>query len=215
MSKVRRIREDIDTNLEKWEAWASAVEAQLNLTIEQAFDKLNEKKLKLKNPLEQLEQIIQESTSIDETQKNQLLIELDHLKIQLAVQRLKDEAKARRINEEDRKKIEKSISSIETNFDENIEIIDDSMHQILKSFFKEANELNAEFQAIDIRLDEGIDDISEKIDIKKSDLEAKIKVFKEDLKKKREQSEENGESANAKLSEAKNQILGAFKDLFS
>jgi len=215
MSKVRRIREDIDTNLEKWEAWASAVEAQLNLTIEQAFDKLNEKKLKLKNPLEQLEQIIQESTSIDETQKNQLLIELDHLKIQLAVQRLKDEAKARRINEEDRKKIEKSISSIETNFDENIEIIDDSMHQILKSFFKEANELNAEFQAIDIRLDEGIDDISEKIDIKKSDLEAKIKIFKEDLKKKREQSEENGESANAKLSEAKNQILGAFKDLFS
>ena len=215
MSKVRRIREDIDTNLEKWGAWASAVEAQLNLTIEQAFDKLNEKKLKLKNPLEQLEQIIQESTSIDETQKNQLLIELDHLKIQLAVQRLKDEAKARRINEEDRKKIEKSISSIETNFDENMEIIDDSMHQILKSFFKEANELDAEFQAIDIRLDEGIDDISEKIDIKKSDLEAKIKVFKEDLKKKREQSEENGESANAKLSEAKNQILGAFKDLFS
>ncbi len=215
MSKVRRIREDIDTNLEKWEAWASAVEAQLNLTIEQAFDKLNEKKLKLKNPLEQLEQIIQESTSIDETQKNQLLIELDHLKIQLAVQRLKDEAKARRINEEDRKKIEKSISSIETNFDENMEIIDDSMHQILKSFFKEANELDAEFQAIDIRLDEGIDDISEKIDIKKSDLESKIKVFKEDLKKRREQSEENWESAKPKLSEAKNQILGAFKDLFS
>ena len=40
MSKVHNIRQAIDVNLDLREAWASPLEDQLNITTEQAFEKL-------------------------------------------------------------------------------------------------------------------------------------------------------------------------------
>ncbi len=44
MSKIKEVREAIDTKLDKWDVEASAIEAQLNLSKDKAIEKLETQK---------------------------------------------------------------------------------------------------------------------------------------------------------------------------
>jgi len=215
MSKVHKIREGIDVNLDRWESSASAIEDQLNLTREQALEKLEEREEQVLNLVDQLEQKLKESSSIAEAKKTEVLIAIDHLKIQLAVKRFKAEPIVRGAYEEHKKNIEDAISSLETEIDENLDIVDESIDQSISNFIKGANELDAELEAIDSRLDEEIAQLGEMHEAKKKELELQIEEFKKGLKTKRGQAEENWETFSAEFSQGHKQILGAFKHLFS
>jgi ABC-type transporter Mla subunit MlaD len=215
MSKVHKIRQAIDVNLDMWEAWASAIGDQLNLTSEQALKKLEQKEKQVLNLLDQLEQILKESSSIAEAKKAGVLIAIDHLKIQLAVNVFKGEAIARSAYDEHKNNIEDAISSLETKIDQNLDIIDDSIDKSLSNFIKGANELDAVLEAIDSRFDEQVAQLSEMQEAKKKELESQIAEYKKELKTGREQAEANWETFSDEFSKGHKQILGAFKNLFS
>ena len=214
MSKVHKMRESIDVNLDRWEAWASAIEDQLNLTGEQALEKLEEKEGQVLELVNQLEQKLKESSSIAEAKKNQVLLAIDHLKIQLAVKFFKDKSMLRSAFEEHRKNIEDSISSLESKIDENLDV-DGSIDQSISDFIKGANELDAQLEAVDSRLDEEVAQLSEMQEAKKKEFKLQIEEFKKGLETKRGQAQENWETFSTEFSQGHKQIVGAFKHLFS
>ncbi len=69
MSKIREIREAIDTKMDKWEASATAFEAQLQQTEEQALAKLEVYKKKLNEALEKFKSEVANAKGINEEKK--------------------------------------------------------------------------------------------------------------------------------------------------
>lgn len=85
MASIHQIREAIDTKLNKWEADATALEAQLTLTKEKASEKLESFKLRFSEALEKLKDEINESQKLLGEKKQQLTSQLDRLQVPLAL----------------------------------------------------------------------------------------------------------------------------------
>jgi hypothetical protein len=215
MTTVHKIRENVDVALDRWESWASAIESQLNKTREQALEKLEENKKEFLAQLDKLEQQIKESKSIAEAQKTAVIIAIDQLKIQLLVDRIKEDAKVRSIFEQDVKNIEEAIAAVNAKIDENLEVVDDSVNKSLSAFFKGANEFDAQMRAYGTRLDEEMSEAGKRNEEKRKELESQLKKYKEELKAGRKQAEENWDTFSTEFTEGHKKIMSAFKNLFS
>src|SRR5208283_3511957 len=129
MPKVKEIRDSIDKKLDHWEASATAFEAQLQQTEEQARAELEVRKKKLNEALEKFKSELAKVRGITEEKKKEMQAQFDDLQVQLAL----GKAEARDVFETQRKKIQHSIATLEHTLDGHMDAagqaLDESVHK--------------------------------------------------------------------------------------
>src|SRR5208337_5639821 len=144
MPKVKEIRESIDKKLDHWEASATAFEAQLQQTEEQARAELEVRKKKLNEALEKFKSELAKVKGITEEKKKEMQAQFDDLQVQLAL----GKAEARDVFETQRKKIQHSIATLEATVDRHLDAADKSLEQAADKLIAADIEYEAEADAL-------------------------------------------------------------------
>jgi len=213
MSKIKEIRESIDKKLDHWEASATAFEAQLQQTKEQALAKLEVRKKKLNEALEKFKSEVAKAKGITEEQRKEMQAQFDDLQAQMAL----GKAEARDSCEAARKKIRHSIAVLEAAVDRHL---DASGHTMDKSLEEAADKLiaadiqyEAEADALEAQFLMEKAGVKARFEKKKIDLLAQINEFKTKVQGKKNMAKDKAATFEKELSAGISQIKQAFKNL--
>ena len=213
MSKIKELRESIDKKLDHWEASATAFEAQLQQTKEQALARLEVRKKTLNEALGKFKSEVAKAKGISEEKKKEMLAQFDDLQVQLAL----GKAEARDSFEAQRKKIQHSIAILEATVDRHLDAaghaIDKSIEEAADKCIAADIEYEAEADALEAQFFMKKAEAKAQFEKKKSDLLAQINEFKTQVKGKRNMAKDKAATFEKELSAGISQIKQAFKTL--
>jgi DNA polymerase III alpha subunit (gram-positive type) len=213
MSKIREIREAIDTKLDKWEASATAIEAQLQLPREQAVEELEARKKRLKETMEGFKSEIVKAKGLADEKKTEIQARFDELQVQLAL----GKAEVRDSFEAQKEKIQHSIAMLEATVDRELDAAGQSMHECLRKaaneFIVAAVKLEAEMEFLAIQFKVKKDRPRDRLQHEKRALIEQIKRYKQQLEEKRQMAKDKAATFENELSNGMSQIRQAFKKL--
>lgn len=109
MSKIKQIREAVDTRLDKLDAQLDAWEAQVESSREEALERVQDQKEKLASAADRVGELVGESAKVADHLATSARAELEHLQVQLALGR----AESREAYAEQREKIHTAIENVE------------------------------------------------------------------------------------------------------
>ncbi len=214
MSKIREIRETIDTKLDEWEANATAIEAQLQLSKEQATEELEVRKKRLNETLEEFKSEIVKAKGLADEKKTEIEAGFDELQVQLAL----GKAEARGSFEARKEKIQRSIARLEATVDRELDaagqIINESLRKAANEFIMAAIRLEAEMEFLAIQYEVKKDSARDRFEHEKRALMEQIKLYKQQLEEKRQMARDKAATFEIELSNGMSQIKQAFKKLF-
>lgn len=213
MSKIREIREAIDTKMDKWEASATAIKAQLQLSKEQAIEELEVRKKRLNETLEGLKSEIVKAKGIADEKKTEIQARFDELQVQLAL----GKAEARDAFEAQKKKIQRSIATLESTIDRELDAagqsIDESLRKAANKFIVAAIGLEAQMEALEVQFEVKKPGAQAQFEQKKGQLVAQIDEYKRQLEEKKQMAKEKAATFEKELSDGISRIKQAFKKL--
>jgi hypothetical protein len=214
MSKIREIREAIDTKLDKWEASATALEAQLQQSKEQAVEELEVRKKRLNETLEGFKSEILKAKGLADEKKTEIQTKFDELQVQLAL----GKAEARDAFEAQKKKIERSIATLESTVDRELDAagqsIDESLKKAANKFIVAAIGLEAQMEAFTVQFEVKKAGAIAQFEQKKEQLISQIDEYKRQLEEKKRMARDKATTFEKELSNGMSQIEQAFKKLF-
>ncbi|MGO9118043.1 MAG: hypothetical protein ACLQPD_10575 [Desulfomonilaceae bacterium] len=214
MSKIREIREAIDTKLDKWEAGATAVEAQLQQTKEQALEELEARKKRLNATLEAFKSEVAKAKGIADEKKTEIQARFQDVQVQLAL----GKAEARDAFEAQKEKIQHSITTLETTLDRELDAagqsIDESLRTAANTFIAAAIGLEAEMEALEVQFEVKKAGAMAQFEHVKRELVAQIKQYKDRLQETKQMAKDKAVTFENELSDGMSQIKRAFKKLF-
>jgi len=214
MSKIREIREAIDTKLDKWEAGATAVEAQLQQTKEQALEELEARKKRLNTTLEAFKSEVAKAKGIADEKKTEIQARFEDVQVQLAL----GKAEARDAFEAQKEKIQHSITTLETTLDRELDAagqsIDESLRTAANTFIAAAIGLEAEMEALEVQFEVKKAGAMAQFEHVKRELVAQIKQYKDRLQETKQMAKDKAATFENELSDGMSQIKRAFKKLF-
>ncbi len=213
MSEMKEIRESIDTRLDQWEASATAMEAQLKLSKEQAIEEVEVRKKRLNETLEGFKSEIVKAKGLADQKKTEIQARFDELRLQLAL----GKAKARDSFDAQKEKIQHSIAKLEATVDRELEAageaIHDSLRKAAKEFIKAAIRLEADMESVAIQLEEKTDSARDRLEHEKRALIEQIKRYKQRIEEKKKMRKDKAAAFEKELSNGMSQIKQAFKKL--
>lgn len=213
MSKIKEIREAIDTKLDKWEASATAIEAQLQLSKEQAIEELEVRKKRLNETLEGFKSEIMKAKGLADEKKTEIQTRFDELQVQLAL----GKAEARDSFEAQREKIQHSISTLEATFDRQLQAggqaMDESLRMAAKEFIRAAIGVEVEMEFLAIQFEMKKEGAKDRLQQKKRALIEQINRYKQQLEEKKQMGKDKAATFEKELSDGMSQIKQAFKKL--
>jgi len=207
MPKLQEIRESLDAKLDKWEADALALKAQLKETKDKAADRVEEKKRELSDTLNRLRGEVAKSKTIAEETRSDIVNRLEHLQVQLALGKLE----ARDEYVEQKKKIHDAVSSLEHSIDRKF---DESFSKLGHELVRGANALDAEFSAFMLRLEEKKEQIAHRTEDKKEEILAQLHDFQHKVQDKRGKAKEKTKTFEEEFSTGLKHIRDAFTQFF-
>lgn len=207
MVNIQQIKESIDVKLDTWEAKASAMEAQLELTRDQALDRLEDKKRQFRSHLDDAENKINQINSAADIKKTEVIAAIGNLRVQLAL------AKADSKDAYNRQKqaIENAISTFEARVEQ---VVDKHMSMAAAQLAKESNALRGELDAAQIQFSEKQSELRTKFKKQRAALQSEIQIFKNELNAKRQLAKDKAATFEGELSQGLQQIRDAFNRLF-
>jgi hypothetical protein len=213
VSKIREIREAIDTKMDKWEAGATAIEAQLQLSEEQAIEEFEVRKKRLNETLEGFKSEILKAKGLADEKKTEIQGRFDELQVQLAL----GKAEARDALEAQRKKIQHSIAILEATVDRELDAagqsIDDSLKMAANKFIVAAIGLEAQMEALEVQFEVKKAGARAQFEEKMGQLVAQIDEYKRQLEEKKQMAKEKAATFEKELSDGISRIKQAFKTL--
>ena len=213
MSKIKEIREAIDTKMDKWEAGATAIEAQLQLSKEQAIEELEVRKKRLNETLEGFKSEVVKAKGLADEKKTEIQARFDELQVQLAL----GKAEARDALEARKKMIQRSIATLETTIDRELDAagqsIDESLRKAANKFIVAAIGLEAEMEALEVQFEVKKSGAKAQFEQKRGQLVAQIDEYKRQLEEKKRMAKEKAATFERELSDGMSQIKQAFKKL--
>jgi len=214
MSKIREIREAIDTKLDKWEASATAAEAQLQQTKEQALEELEARKKRLNETLEAFKSEVAKAKGVADEKKTEIQARFEDLQVQLAL----GKAEARDAFEAQKEKIQCSIATLETTVDRELEAagqaIDEPLKKAANKFIVAAIDLEAEMEALWVQFEVKKAGAGAQFEHVKRELVAQINQYKDRLQETKQMAKDKAATFESELSDGISQIQRAFKKLF-
>ncbi len=208
MSKIHELRESIDAKLDKWEAGAAALEAQLELTKDKALERLESQKQQLRQALDRLKAEIEKSATVAAETKPKVLAQLDQLKVQLTL----GKAETKDAYEAQKKKIKEAIASFQASVEREVGEVSDAVTQELVAA---ENAIDAELDAMAAQFEIEKARQQGQFEQKKKELAEQIHLFKNDLKDKREKAGAKAATFEGEFSAGLDQIKKTFSNLLS
>ena len=215
MSTVKEIREAVDAKLDKWEAQATALEAQLELNKADVVKRVEEQKGKLEQVAQSIRDKIDAAGDCAEETKAKIRTSFDHLQVQLAL----GVADTRDAYQDWKQKVQSSVAAFEAELDQAaVEIepaVQAELDSLMKEFVKQVDKLEAEIDAMQSQFDE--DKARAKADFEKykKELQSKIDAYKNELDEKRKTAADKLGTFESELSAGVTQIKDAVSKLFS
>jgi hypothetical protein len=211
MSKIHEIRETIDRKLDGLEKRASALNAQLNRSKDNAVEELEARKSQLGDVLKTFKTKIEESKEVVDAKKTEIQSRLEQLQVQLAL----GKAETRDALEEQKKKISDAVKTLETNIDEGIDDAATGFESIKQDLVELSDALDAEMESLDAKFE--MEKVTKKAEFEeqKKKLADKIEAFRNDLSVKKGIAEEKTAAFESQVIKGFDQIKHAFKDLIS
>ncbi len=213
MSKIREIREAMDTKLDQLEAGATAAETLLQETKEQALHQFETGKKLLSDTLEKLKSELAQTKGMTNQNVQEVQAKFDHLRVQLAL----GKAEARDSFEAQKERIQHSISALEAAIDRQLEASGQAIHESLQKaaneFILAAIRLEAEMEFLAIQFEVKKDDSWARFTHEKRALILQINRYKDKLEEKKRLAKDKAATFEGELSYGMSQIKGAFKNL--
>ncbi len=213
MSKIKEIREAIDTKLDQWEASATAIEAQLELSKEQAIEELEVRKKRLNETLEDFKSEIVKAKGLADEKKTEIQARFDELQVQLAL----GKAEARGSFEARKEKIQRSIARLEATVDRELDAagqaINESLRKAANEFIVAATRLEAEMEFLAIQFKVKKEGARDRFEHEKRTLIEQIQRYKQQIQEKRQMAKDKAATFEKELSAGMSQIREAFKKL--
>ncbi len=211
MSKIREIRETIDIKLDGLGKQASALEAQLSRSKDNAVEELETRKKQLDDMLKTFKTKIDGTRDIAEEKRSEIQGRVEQLHVQLTL----GKAETKDALEQQKMKINDAVKTLENNIDEGIEDAATGLESLKQDFVEFSDSLNAEMESLGARFE--MEKASKKADFdeQKKKLAAKIERFRNDLSVKRGIAEEKTSAFEGHLTKGFDQIKHAFKNLIS
>jgi DNA repair exonuclease SbcCD ATPase subunit len=208
------MREAIDTKLDKWEASATAVETQLQQTKEQALEELEARKKRLNETLEEFKSEVAKAKGLSDEKKTEIQARFEDLQVQLAL----GKAEARDAFEAQKEKIQRSIATLETTIDRELDAagqsIDESLRKTANRFIAAAIGLEADMEALEVQFEVKKAGAMAQFEHVKRELVAQIKQYKDRLQETKQMAKDKAATFENELSDGMSQIKQAFKKLF-
>ena len=215
MSTIKEIRGAIDTKLDKWEAQATALQAQLELGKEEVIERVEEQERRLQQIAQSVRDKINEASVIADETKNKITTSFEHLQVQLAL----GAADTRDAYQDWKQNIQSSISTFEADLEvaiaEEDEALKADLDNLMDAYVREADALDAEIDAMYAKFDEEKARTKADYEKFKQDVQSQITSFKGELDDKRKTAAGKLDTFETELSTGASKIKDAFNNLFS
>ena len=211
MSKIHEIRETINSKLDGLEKRASALEAQLNRSKDNAVEELETRKRQLGDALNTFKTKIEESKEVADAKKTEIQSRVEKLQVQLAL----GKAETRDALDEQKNKISDAVKTLESNIDEGIEDAVTGFETTKKNLVELSDALDAEMESLGAQFEMQKAAKKAEFEEQKKKLADKIEAFRNDLSVKKGTAEEKATAFESQFVKGFDQIKHAFKDLIS
>lgn len=211
MTSINEIRTSIDTKLNKWEAQATALQVQFELSKEQAILRVEEQKQRF----EHIAQLVKEKISVAQGQSAETKLKIQASFEQLQLQLALGGMDSRDAYQDWKHKAQKSIVAFEAVIELATAQDDAELDSLVEAYVKEADALDAEIEAIQAQFE--TDKVQAKADFKKNKqaVQSKIDAYKGELDQRRRVAADKLDAFDAELSAGASKIKDAFSNLFS
>lgn len=209
MPKIREVRASIDQTLDRWEAAALALEANVQANLTTVSERIKTQKEKLAEASEGLKLAIAHAQQLPSDTKEKIAGDLDHLKVQLALGKAeaRDAVAAQENNiKQAVQRLENRIDGVEQKFDQNIE-------EAVEKWTRAELELRQEFELATLRFENEKAEKHAKFEAKKQEMLDKVKQFRGELDEKRTTALQKGSSFASDMNAAFEQARDAFRNL--
>ncbi len=215
MSTIKEIRGVIDAKLDKWEAEATALQAQLELNKEEVIERVEEQKRRFEQVAQHIKDKISEASGLADDVKAKIITAFEHLQVQLTL----GAADTRDAYQDWKQKIQSSIAAFEAELDVAIAKEDTALKAdldaLMDAYIREEDALEVEIDAMQAQFDEEKARAKNDYEKFKQDVQSKIAAFKVELDDKRKTATGELENFETELTAGANKIKDAFNNLFS
>jgi hypothetical protein len=215
MSTFDKIRETMNSKLDKWEAEATAFQAQLDQTKEQVKSRVEKQKQNLEEIAQQMKDKIDAAGDYTEETKTKVKGAFENMQVQLAL----GVADTRDGYEDWKKKVQSGISGfekeVEVALDEKGTQLEAGLASLKDAYVKQTSACEAEIDAMQAKFDETKASAKADYEKYKQDTQTKINEYRQELNEKRKLAADKFGDFEAELSAGATKIKDAVKNLFS
>ncbi len=209
MSRVRQIRESVDTKLD---VHADAFEATLRHTEDHVRDRIERGKQGVHRALDALKASIEKSKQFTEAHKQKIHAEIDDLKVQIAL----GKAEARDALPAARKRLHAGTRKMETEIDSALQTVNaDVLDAEIAAYVRATDKLNAELDAAEARFASAKGKTDAAFDKRRQEMSQRIAEFKQRLDQRKSHTSERLGKFEEELRGGFDKITKVVKDLFA
>jgi archaellum component FlaC len=174
------MRASMQAKLDRWEAQAEALEAQLGATKEKSLDRLEKNKQALASQIDDLSAKLDRAQSLGAEKRQKIRSDIDHLRVQLAL----GKADTRDAFTAQKHKINLAINKLDASLDREFDAFANELVEDAKNLVKVTDQLSAEMDAtlMQFALD---NEVRQDLAAKKDEIATKVQAFKQNVQQKR------------------------------
>lgn len=209
MSTVKEMRASIDERLDRWEASANAVEANIEATQAEVSERIQKQKDNAAEASEKLKQAVERAKRLPSEAREKIAGDLDHLKVQLAL----GKAEARDAVTAQKEKIHQAVKSVENQIDRFETQVDQEIEEEINAWILANLELQEELDLAAARFEHEKAERRERFEAKKQEMRDKVTQFRNEIEEKRAAAQQKGSKFSSEMNASLEQIRTAFHNL--
>ena len=209
MTTVKETRASIDQTLDRWEAAALALAANIEATLAAVSERLQTQKEKAAESSEKLKQAIERAQQLPPEAREKIVGDLDHLKVQLAL----GKAEARDAVLAQKEEIGKAAQRVENLIDQVEQQVGQEIEEAIKEWVRAQQELQQELELAALRFENEQAERRAQFEAKKQEMLDNVKQFREELEEKRTAALQKGSTFASDMTASFEQMRTAFRKL--
>ncbi len=215
MSRIKAIRESVDSRLDKLDAHVEALEAALHHAENQIRGRIERGKQEVHQALDTLTADLDKSKQVSEEYKHKVRATIDDLKVQIAL----GKAEARDELSETRKRLHEGAQKMEAEVDAALAeakgVTAELLEKSVRAYVRAMDTLGAELEAAETRYTSVRDKADAAFEKRRQETLQKISAFKKRLADRKQHTGEKLLRFEKEIRSGFEQVMKAFKDLFA
>lgn len=209
MSHIKELRKSIDASLDRWETSAQSFEDGINASLDAMVDRFEHNKEMAQSAVENLKAAVAGAQEMPAKKKQEILADLDHLKLQLTLGR----AEALDTLEDQKAKVESAFQTVESQFNSIDRHIGNEVDKALGSWVRAEIALKQDFDLLAVHIAAKQAAVHAQFEARRQSIKDQIEKFKAELENKKDTAEERGEAFSAEMNSAFDHLNKAFRNL--